>query len=492
MATTKIWKVENNLRRIIDYARNTQKTLNPDWDNPEQAALHDVLNYAADCCKTEQRFYVTGVNCLPETALREMQLTKERYGKSGGIQAFHAYQSFAANEVDAETAHRVGVELANRLWGGRFEVIVATHLNTGHFHNHFVLNSVSFLDGKRYCDNKTTYALLRKISDEICHAYGLSVITHPKGKGRQYAEWQAERDGKPTWRTAIREDMDAAVMSSMTWGQFLRAMQERGYQLDFCRKHPRILPSSFDHYARLDNLGENYTPEAIKQRILRQQYRVHPPTPEPRNAKQVKMLGDFRLSKVTWNGLRALYFFYLRKLRQAAKQPAGYAPFILREDLRLLDRLSEQAKFLFRYKVDTKEQLADCKTAIQKRIDLLKAERKELINEKRRVGTSPDRKRELEDLIRSYSKRLKPLYREIKLADSIAERSEAISKNLEMVRTPQKEQPQIRKNKEREDFFYDKSHRTRESKGRCRQDDHRRQSRYRTCKAGKQGAFDRC
>lgn len=165
------------------------------------------------------------------------------------------------------------------------------------------------------------------------------------------------------------------------------------------------------------------------------------------------MLGDFRLSKVTWKGLRALYFFYLRKLRQAAKQPAGYAPFVLREDLRLLDRLSEQAKFLFRYQVDTKEQLADCKTAIQNRIDILKSERRELINEKRRVGTSPDRKRELENLIQSYSKRLKPLYREIKLADGIVERSEAISKNLEMVRTPQKEQPQIRKNKEREDLF---------------------------------------
>ena len=230
-------------------------------------------------------------------------------------------------------------------------------------------------------------------------------------------------------------------------------MQERGYQLDFSRKHPRILPTGFDHYARLDNLGENYTPEAIIQRILRQQYRVHPPTPEPRNAKQAKVLGDFRLSKVTWKGLRALYFFYLRKLRQAAKQPTGYAPFVLREDLRLLDRLSEQAKFLFRYQVDTKEQLADCKTAIQNRIDLLKAARRELINEKRRVGTSPDRKRELEDLIQSYSKRLKPLYREIKLADDIAERSEAISKNLEMVRTPQKEQPQIRKSKEREDCY---------------------------------------
>ena len=452
MATTKIWKVENNLRRIIDYARNTHKTLNPDWDKQEQTALHDVLHYAADYGKTEQRFYVTGINCLSDTALSEMQLTKERYGKNGGIQAFHAYQSFAANEVDAETAHRVGVELAKRLWGERFEVVVATHLNTGHFHNHFVVNSVSFLDGKRYCDNKATYALLRKTSDEICRAYGLSVIARPGGKGKQYAEWQAERDGKPTWRTAIREDIDCAIMSSMTWRQFVRAMQERGYQLDFHRKHLRILPPGFDHYARLDKLGENYTPEAIEQRILRQQYRVHPPTPDPRMTRQVKVLGDFRLSKITWKGLRALYFFYLRKLRQAAKQPAVYAPFVLREDLRLVDRLSEQAKFLFRYRVDTKEQLADCKTAIQNRIDALKAERKELINEKRRVGTSSDRKEELEDMIRAYSERLKPLYREIKLIGEIEERAVVISKNLEAVRTPQKEQPQIRKNKEREEF----------------------------------------
>ena len=447
MATTKVWKVENNLGRLIDYACNTQKTLNPDW-----TALHDVLHYAVDDLKTEQQFYVTGINCLPDTALKEMQLTKERYGKSGGIQAFHAYQSFAANEVNAEKAHRVGVELAKRLWGERFEVVVATHLNTGHFHNHFVVNSVSFSEGKRYCDNKTTYALLRKISDAICREYGLSVIEHPKGKGRQYAEWQAERDGKRTWRTAIREDIDVAIMTSMTWQQFMRAMQERGYQLDFRRKHPRILPPGFDHYARLDNLGENYTPEVIRQRILRQQYRVHPPTPEPRKAKQVKVLGDFRLSKVTWKGLRALYFFYLRKLRQAARQPTGYAPFVLREDLRLMDRINAQTKFLFRYKVDTKEQLADCKAAIQTQITTLKAERKELINEKRRVNTTDARKAELETQIKMYNKRLKPLYYDRKLAADIATRSEAISKNLELVRVPQKERPQIKKTKEREDY----------------------------------------
>lgn len=452
MATTKIWKVKNNLGRLIDYARNTHKTLNPDWENKDYAALNNVLSYAADDMKTEQRFYVTGINCLPDTALKEMQLTKERYGKSEGILAFHAYQSFAANEVNAETAHRVGVELAERLWGERFEVIVATHLNTGHFHNHFVLNSVSFLDGKRYWDNKTTYTLLRKTSDEICREYGLSVIKNPKGKGKQYAEWQAERDGKRTWRTAIREDIDAAIMSSMTWKQFVRAMQERGYQLDFHKKHPRILPPGFKNYARLDNLGNNYTPEAIERRIMRQQYRVHPPQPEPRNAKRIKVIGDFRLSKVTWKGLRALYYFYRRKLREASRQPAGYAPFILREDLRLMDRINAQTKFLFRYKVDTKEQLVECKAAIQTQIDTLKDERKKLINEKRRVGTTDARKAELETLIKQYNKRLKPLYQDSKLADDIVERSEAISKNLEHLKTLRNEPPQIKKPKEREEI----------------------------------------
>ena len=164
------------------------------------------------------------------------------------------------------------------------------------------------------------------------------------------------------------------------------------------------------------------------------------------------MLGDFRLSKVTWKGLRALYFFYLRKLRQAARQPTGYAPFVLREDLRLMDRINAQTKFLFRYKVDTKEQLADCKAAIQTQITTLKAERKELINEKRRVNTTDARKAELETQIKMYNKRLKPLYYDRKLADDIATRSEAISKNLELVRVPQKERPQIKKTKEREDY----------------------------------------
>lgn len=469
MATTRIWKVENNLQRLINYAGNTHKTLNPDWEN----ALHRVMDYAADGLKTEQKFYVTGINCLPDTVLQQMQLTKERYCKTGGILAFHAYQSFAPGEVSAELAHQVGVELAEKVWGNRFEVIVATHLNTGCFHNHFVLNSVSFMDGLRYCDNKTTYALLRRTSDEICREYGLSVIERPGGKGRQYAEWQAERSGNPTWRTAIREDIDIAIMGSTTWRHFVENLQKRSYRLDFRHKHPRILPPGFTHYARLDNLGAQYTPNAIERRIMRNQHRVHPPSPDPVKSRRCKAIGDFRLSKVTWKGLRALYFFYLHKLRQAAKQPTGYAPFVLREDLRLLERLNRQTRFLFRYQVDTKEDLALCKEAIQKQIDALRRERTNLFNEKRRAGTTDERKKELEEQIKGYTQRLRPLYQDIKLADDIAERSAAMIKNLECIKAC-REQPTKHKETKGQNTQYDKSHSTGKPERRSRKNDYHR------------------
>lgn len=149
MATTKIWKVDSHLRRVVDYAKNENKTINPDWEKSSYQAMEDVMNYAADDLKTEQKFYVSGINCVPERAREMMMQTKEQYQKTGGILAWHGYQSFAEGEVDASTAHEIGIKLAEELWPD-FEVIVATHLNTKCFHNHFVVNSVSFLTGNKF------------------------------------------------------------------------------------------------------------------------------------------------------------------------------------------------------------------------------------------------------------------------------------------------------------------------------------------------------
>ena len=146
-------------------------------------------------------------------------------------------QSFAKGEVTPELAHQIGMELAERLLQGKYEAVITTHLNTEHYHNHIVFNSVSMKDGKKYHSNsRSYYEDVRKTSDALCLKYGLSVIEPKNGKGKSYAQWMAEQDGKPTWRTSIRLDIRDAVAESFTWKQFLDQMKQRGYQWKLNRK----------------------------------------------------------------------------------------------------------------------------------------------------------------------------------------------------------------------------------------------------------------
>ena len=154
MAVTSIWPIKGRVDQVITYARNPEKTT--ENTSLKQAKLHtigNVVEYAADDMKTEKRCYVTGINCREDIAAKQFMETKEFWtrvtgqDKFAGRVCFHGYQSFAAGEVNAETAHDIGVKLATKLWGDRYEVVVATHCNTGHYHNHFVINSVSWSDG---------------------------------------------------------------------------------------------------------------------------------------------------------------------------------------------------------------------------------------------------------------------------------------------------------------------------------------------------------
>ena len=322
MATTAIWDIKGWVGDVLVYAKNPEKTVNPAWNETERAGMLDVmetamqdaqergllnvLEYAAADFKTEQRYFVSGVNCLPDVARQQMIMAKKQWSKEGGIVAYHGYQSFKPGEVTPEQAHSIGIELANRLWGDRFQVIVATHLNTRCIHNHFVVNSVSFIDGYRYYDNKASYALMRRTSDELCKEHTLSVIQQPQYRKKHYAEWDAEQKGQPTWRSAIRVDVDSAVKASMTWSAFLRNLQEAGYEIKTGVKHIAIRPRGKERFVRLRSLGEQYTEDAIRQRILRQRVPERPPRPKPQKVVRVRVYGDFHLSKVTWKGLRAL------------------------------------------------------------------------------------------------------------------------------------------------------------------------------------------
>ena len=188
MATTKIWDIKGRVDTLINYAANPEKTEGQRFSEKQIQALHDVMDYAYDDYKTERSLYVSGVNTTPDTAKHKMHQTKLRYGKMDGIVAFHAIQSFKPGEVTPEIAHEIGIKLAKEMWGDRFEVVIATHLNKEHLHNHFVINSVSFADGKKYYDNTANYNKMKRISDRLCEEYNLSVIRNPKSPGQKAAE----------------------------------------------------------------------------------------------------------------------------------------------------------------------------------------------------------------------------------------------------------------------------------------------------------------
>ena len=281
MAVTSIWPIKNNkklttIKKVIDYARNPEKTVERD---PEALAplhaINGVVEYAASEMKTETRAFVSCFNCTSEeTAAMEFMEVKRFWGKTDGRLCFHGYQSFRADEVDAETAHAIGKELAKRLWADRFQVVVATHCNTGHYHNHFVLNSVSFADGYHFVNSKADYEAMREVSDELCREYGLSVIENPCGRGKNMSEYIAEKNGRTTVHRSIKNDIDRAIAASLTMDEFYDYLESIGYEFKFYRedgttllKYPGLKPQGAERFARFHRLGEGYQLEDISKRM---------------------------------------------------------------------------------------------------------------------------------------------------------------------------------------------------------------------------------
>ena len=177
-------------------------------------------------------------------------------------------QKFCCRRGHPELAHRIAKELADRVLGGPgMNMSSGTHLNTGHIHSHIVWNSVSRVDGKKYRSNYKSYVTeIRAVSDELCRKYKLSVIDTENSHhvAKPYAEWLAEKNGQPTWRTAIRQDVDDAIQQSLTWRQFLSAMERKGYEVRMGRKVSRPAPPGKERFVRFKTLGKRYTPKRFR------------------------------------------------------------------------------------------------------------------------------------------------------------------------------------------------------------------------------------
>ena len=436
MAVTKIWKIKGKAGSPLTYVANPEKTQRQ-FTESEQQALADVIAYAANEDKTEKLYYTSGINCTVECARDQFDTVKLRFGKTDGIVAFHAYQSFKEGEVTPDEAHAIGVELAKEMWGKRFQIVVATHVNKKCVHNHIVINSVSFIDGKKFHDCRDMYKQLRDTSDRICLEHGLSVIKEPKGKRVGTYLYKMEHAGMPTRYNVARQAIDEAVALSLTIEEFKYELRKRGYSYRFDpqRKYWTITPPGWKKAIRIHQLGEDYTRESIERRIydndpsvrterIRQSYRI----PNQYNLRR-------RIDRIMGRtGLEKLYLRYCYELGYLPKyrQNPTKLHIVLKEDLLKCDQYSEQAKLLSKYHVNTDEDLSLLMERIEQRLSDAAAERTELKNKTRRILPQAEIDQARQEMFDRTSE-IRDLRREFKVCHQIQERSGHVRENLEII-----------------------------------------------------------
>lgn len=424
MAITKIWAVKDDLRRVLNYIENPEKTIEEQSDG-----LKEVLAYTTQGYKTNEKEYITGINCDPKTSLKQMMNTKLSYNKMDGRLAFHAVQSFKPGEVTPDECHALGVQLAQQMWGNRFEVVVSTHLDKDHLHNHFVVNSVSWVDGKKFTNCKKDYQEFKQISDQLCRENDLSIV-QKSGKGKNYSEWKAEKQGKPTYRSLVKNDVDYAISHSFSMQDFIHEMESLGYEISNNRKYLAVKHPDGKKMIRLKSLSKDgqYSEEHIIERILN-------------NSMFIDVSSDKYLSKCEYyvsdtrklHGFKALYFKYLYLLGvvESKNLKRRHPSPLLRDDLIYLDKITNENTFVGKHNLETIEDLLAFKVFLNKEIESWMNQRKSIYNKIKRTRDS-NLKKQLEMDRDTLTSKIAHGKKEIKICEDIEKRVPNIEKNLKL------------------------------------------------------------
>ena len=236
-----------------------------------RGALAGVLWYTQQEEKTlrEGQWLVSGWNCTAQSALSEMQLTKERFRKTDGRQYYHFVQSFAAaDDLTPREALAIGLELAQREFPD-FEVLVATHIDTDILHSHLIVNSVSFRDGRKLHQSAADLQAQRLANDEICAAHHLSILPPPqkqvKEKRMGTREYRSAAKGE-SWKFRLMNAIDQCMRYASTKEEFISLMESEGYQVRWAASRKSITYTTPQGMkCRDDRLHESkYTKEVME------------------------------------------------------------------------------------------------------------------------------------------------------------------------------------------------------------------------------------
>ena len=467
MATTKIWKVQKRLDHVSDYATKEEKTRKNSngYGIDRFDSIRQVMTYATNPDKTEKQFYTTGINCEVKNSVKQMQLVKIIYGKENGILAFHAYQSFNEGEVTPEIAHEIGVKLANEMWGDRFQVVVSTHLNTEHLHNHFVINSVSFKDGKKYYSNLTNTALLRKTSDEICEEYGLSVLTEKTCKsGINFENFYKKSMRDSDYYKFAKEDIDYAIKHSYTLKQFQQMLVSMGYNYCYRVEKLSVRREPYKRNIRVERaFGEEYSLENIKRRILENDYiRSEKILPYMVVKNRHFTTRNKVKKKYRPKGIVALYYYYRYLLNLYTRNNTQYklTP-EMRAEVKKMDEYSARIRFLCKYKIETLSDVDNIKEQKQEELQKILNIRNRLYYKRQKLDSGIEKDRVTKEII-DVTSTLTRIRKEIRLCgefyDDVPKMKEQLKElnDKEKQEIKEKEQEKKLKEKKKKDRRYER------------------------------------
>ena len=492
-------KAVQSVGKAVEYVENERKTLNPEFSQSvaiqyvsnesktrNEQWRETVFNSFKDSDESsDKEFFISGINCDVDNAHEQMITAQLMSSKPVVNYAYHAVQSFkeGPGEMSPETAHNIGVRLANELWGNEFMVLVATHLNTDNYHNHFIICSTSPFTGKRYHKCDQSLREMRSKSDELCREYGLTIIDRNKSKGnKSNGERAAEKRGEPTHRDILRNDCDIAIAQSTDWNCFVSNLRKMGYRIGYSNKFIDLKHDGWDRPIRIyfeadkdKSLGREYTKPAIEERIKAMarngapKPETEPEQPEPTfydeeqefdykyerakakaaepihtlprneqeckevnilpNVRRMKFKGKVKKSKRCKGSLMIIYYRITYKLclRPMPARPnrKKRMSVYMRNEVNKLHKYLDEARFLSQTKIKTVSGLETYRNFALSQTEALAEERRELRNllrTRRDINEQTDIKTEISEI----NAKLKILRKNIKLCDDIKFNSEQV------------------------------------------------------------------
>ncbi len=311
---------------------------------------------------------------------------------------YHIIQSFNGNEISPKKCNKIGIELAEALWGDKYQVIVCTHTNKDNVHNHIVLNSVSFVDGSKYHNSNVEIALLKAINDDICRKYGLSIIKSTKAT--TVSEISKSRIANYNRNSGkmelIKADIDEAIKIAKKYQEFIDILALKGY---YIKKSSNVISVSTPYYNRNIRLvrafGEDYTFDNIKARIYQEAlYNKYLKRNDNEKVYKVRIYDGIKINqeKLKTSSFYRLYVHYLYLLGKLP--PKIHYEERTKEYYKELDKfnkLTDEMNLICTYNLNSKDDVQNLRIKYIEEVTPLKAEREKLRQSYKKATNEADK-----------------------------------------------------------------------------------------------------